>query len=136
MNKILHEFSTSFTLFQMNEPIFDSRCKQIKRVAHTKFETSDGGARYADGEACYFTAYWLRLLIKVGEDDVRYWEKWRKKVEKVTREENVHLCLAELLHNAIKRPTHIQRKHSSLSEKHISPENMRGWKEFQLPSEG
>lgn len=80
MNQILHDFSTSFTLFQTDEPKLDSEVLQLlqtdKEGAHTKFLALDGGALDAHGEACDFTAYRLRLLIKVvRQGDVRYWEK-------------------------------------------------------------
>ena len=58
--------------FQMNRP--KSNCEALQPLqtdqeeTHTtffsKFLTLDGGALDADGEACDFTAYRLRLLIK------------------------------------------------------------------------
>lgn len=41
-------------------------------------------------------------------------------------EENVDLCVVDLQHNAIKRPTPFPKKTFLLSEKHISPEHMWG----------
>lgn len=71
-----------------------------------------------DEEACDFTAYQLRLLIKiVTQGEACYWEKWRKKVEKVTREANVHLCVVELLHNTIKQLS--KEKHEGAKEIHF-----------------
>lgn len=136
VNQILHDFSTSLTLFRMNESEFNSEALQPLRTDKEGAHTSDGGAIDAHGEACDSTAYRLRLLIKVvRQGDVRYWEKWWKKVEKVSREENVDLCVVELLHNATKQPTPFQRKTFPVVWKTHFPWKHKGAEELQLPTE-
>lgn len=76
------------------------------------------------GDACDFTAYRLRLLIKDGgvKNEVRYWKRWRKveegrkKVKGGRRKEWIFACCgAAAQYN--------QRKHSRRLETHVSRED-------------
>ena len=67
------------------------------------------------GEACDVTAYRRGSLItRVAQDKICSWEKYKpgKDIEKVTMEEKVKICVADLLCNALEQSTLFQRKHS------------------------